>query len=293
VDFGRVLTAMVTPFDDTGEQIDWNRLENLVEHLLASGTETLVVAGTTGESPTLTHEEKIALFRRVVELAKGRAKVIAGTGSNNTKATVELSREAQACGVDGLLLVAPYYNKPSQEGLYQHFRTVAESVELPCILYNIPGRTGINIEVETQLRLAEVPNIFGCKECSSIEQASRLLAEAPQDYVVYSGDDKTLLPWLSVGAYGVISVASHVVGQPIKEMIDHFLAGRVREAIGLHQRLLPIFEGLFLTTNPTLVKEALHQIGIPVGPVRLPLVAAEEPLKRKIGELLREWYPQR
>ncbi|GIM47859.1 4-hydroxy-tetrahydrodipicolinate synthase [Collibacillus ludicampi] len=293
MDFGRVLTAMVTPFDDSGEHIDWNRLEVLVEHLVATGTETLVVAGTTGESPTLAHEEKIELFRRVVELAKGRTKVIAGTGSNNTKATIALSKEAEECGVDGLLLVAPYYNKPSQEGLYQHFKTVAESVGLPCILYNIPGRTSINIEIETQLKLAEIPNIIGSKESSTIEQVSRLLAQAPRDFVVYSGDDKTLLPLLAVGGHGVISVASHVVGQPIKEMIDHFFAGRIHEAIGLHQRLLPIFEGLFLTTNPSLVKEALNHIGVPVGPVRLPLVAAEEPLKQKIHELLREWYPQK
>lgn len=292
MDFGRIITAMVTPFDDTGEHIAWDRLEILLEHLLANETESLVVCGTTGESPTLSHEEKLELFRRVVQHVKGRAKVIAGTGTNDTRATVALSREAQACGVDGLLLVAPYYNKPSQEGLYHHFRTVAEAVELPCLLYNIPGRTGINIDVETQLRLAQIPNIIGCKESSTIEQASRLLAAAPEDYIVYSGDDKTLLPLLSVGGHGIISVASHVVGKPMRTMIDHFFAGRVREAARMHQRLLPIFEGLFLTTSPALVKDALNHIGIPVGPVRLPIVPAEEALKQKVYTWLCEWYPQ-
>lgn len=292
MDFGRVITAMVTPFDDAGESIDWNRLENLIEHLLANGTESLVVSGTTGESPTLTHEEKLELFRQVVKLVNGRAKVIAGTGTNNTRTTVSLSKEAEDCGADGLLLVAPYYNKPSQEGLYQHFKTVAESVDIPCILYNIPGRTGIMIDVETQLKLAEIPNIFGCKESSTIEHASRLLASAPKDYIVYSGDDKTLLPLLSVGGHGVVSVASHVVGKPIKEMIESYFAGRVNEATALHQRLLPIFEGLFLTTSPALVKEALNYIGVPVGPVRLPIVEADETLKHKIHEMLHEWYPQ-
>lgn len=267
---------MVTPFDDD-LQIDYGKLDQLIEHLIATGTDSLVVAGTTGESPTLSHDEKIALFKHVVEKAAGRVKVIAGTGSNNTADSVKFSQEAEAVGVDGLLLVAPYYNKPSQEGLYQHFKTIAEGVNIPCILYNIPGRTSINMSAATTLRLAEVKNIVATKESSGdFTQITEIAANAPEGFRIYSGDDILTLPMLSLGAYGIISVASHVIGPEMKEMIGKFVEGRNAVAAKLHQELSPIFTGLFLSTNPTLVKAALDLTGLPVGGVRLPLVAAEE-----------------
>jgi 4-hydroxy-tetrahydrodipicolinate synthase len=276
VDFGRLLTAMVTPFDHN-LQIDYGKLDRLIEHLVATGTDSIVVAGTTGESPTLSHDEKIALFKYVVEKAAGRVKIVAGTSSNNTAESVKFSQEAEAVGVDGLLLVAPYYNKPSQEGLFQHFKAIAEGVKIPCILYNIPGRTSINMSAATTLRLAQLPNIVATKESSGdFSQISEIAAGAPEGFRIYSGDDFLTLPMLSVGAYGIISVASHVIGSEMKTMINTFLEGRNAEAANLHQQLYPIFSGLFLATNPTLVKEALGMLGIETGGVRLPLVKAEE-----------------
>lgn len=285
VDFGRLLTAMVTPFNDELE-VDFDRVDKLVDHLIETGTETIVVAGTTGESPTLSREEKVALFKRVVERAAGKAKVIAGTGSNNTKDSIELSKEAAAAGVDGLMLVVPYYNKPSQEGLYQHFKAIAEATELPVMLYNIPGRSAINMEVETILRLAQIPNITSVKEASGdLSAASELVEKAPQGFKVYSGDDKLALPLMSVGGYGVVSVASHVIGNELRKMIDAFVAGNIEEAAALHRKNLPIFEGLFITANPVPVKYALNKRGVPVGSVRLPLVTVTEDEAKFIDSL--------
>ncbi|WP_132943838.1 4-hydroxy-tetrahydrodipicolinate synthase [Tumebacillus sp. BK434] len=288
MDFGRLLTAMVTPFDDN-EEIDYGRLDRLIDHLIATGTTTLVVSGTTGESPTLTHDEKISLFKYVVEKAAGRVKVVAGTSSNSTKASVKLSQEAEAAGVDGLLLVVPYYNKPSQEGMYQHFKAIAESVQIPCILYNIPGRTGVNMTSETTLRLAEIDNVVATKESSGdFNQISEITAAAPAGFKVYSGDDYLTLPMLSVGAYGIVSVASHVIGSEMTEMINQFVEGNVAEAAQIHAKLLPVFQGLFLATNPTLVKAALNQSGVEVGGVRLPLTAAPFELVEEIGTRLKK-----
>ncbi|WP_322348587.1 4-hydroxy-tetrahydrodipicolinate synthase [Tumebacillus algifaecis] len=286
VDFGRLLTAMVTPFDDNLD-VDYGRLDALIEHLIGSGTTTLVVSGTTGESPTLTHDEKIALFKHVVEKAAGRVKVVAGTSSNDTRASVELSQEAEAAGVDGLLLVVPYYNKPSQEGMYQHFKAIADGVKIPCILYNIPGRTGVNMTSETTLRLAEIDNIVATKESSGdFNQISEIVAASPAGFKVYSGDDYLTLPMLAVGAYGIVSVASHVVGDEMSQMIGAFVEGRVEEAAVLHAKLLPVFQGLFLATNPTLVKAMLNQNGVEVGGVRLPLVEAAPELIEEVGKRL-------
>jgi 4-hydroxy-tetrahydrodipicolinate synthase len=282
-----LLTAMVTPFDDN-MNIDYGRLDELIEHLIATGTTTIVVSGTTGESPTLTHDEKISLFKHVVEKAAGRVKVVAGTSSNNTHASAKLSQEAEAAGVDGLLLVVPYYNKPSQEGMYQHFKAIAESVKIPCILYNIPGRTGVNMTSETTLRLAEIENVVATKESSGdFNQISEIISRAPEGFKVYSGDDYLTLPMLSVGAYGIVSVASHVVGREMTSMINAFVEGRVEEAAKWHQKLLPIFQGLFLATNPTLVKAALNMSGIPVGGVRLPLVEAAPELVEEVRKRLK------
>lgn len=286
MDFGRMVTAMVTPFNNE-LKIDCGRLEKVVDHLIQTGTTAIAVAGTTGESPTLSHDEKVDLFKKVVEFADGRAKVIAGTGTNNTAASVELSKEAEQCGVDGLLVVAPYYNRPSQEGLYRHFKTIAEATGLPNMLYNIPGRSSVNIDVETQLRLAEVPNIVATKEAAGdFNQVLKLLADKPDGFTVYTGDDKTLLPFLALGGFGVVSVAAHVVGLEIRELIDAFLDGRHDAAIALHNKLLPIFEGLFKLPSPAPVKAALDLVGVPAGGVRLPLVEADEEFVNFLRNLL-------
>jgi 4-hydroxy-tetrahydrodipicolinate synthase len=287
MNFGRVITAMVTPFHERG--IDEASLTNLVEHLIATGSESLVVAGTTGESPTLTHEEKLWLFEKVVHLAKGRVKVIAGTGTNDTTSSIQLAKEAEACGVDGLLVVAPYYNKPSQEGLYQHFKAIAESTALPIMLYNIPGRTSINISTETTLRLADIDNIVAVKESSgNFSQIAEIIRRKPEDFLVYSGDDALLLPILAIGGYGIVSVASHLVGPAIRALIDAYLNGQVQEAVRLNNRLMPLFEGLFVTSNPVMVKQGLNLIGVPVGGVRLPLVPATKEQIQFMKQLLAE-----
>lgn len=281
-----MVTAMVTPFNDE-LKIDYGRLGKVVDHLIQTGTTAIAVAGTTGESPTLSHDEKVDLFKKVVEFADGRAKVIAGTGTNNTAASVELSKEAEQCGVDGLLVVAPYYNRPSQEGLYRHFKTIAEATGLPNMLYNIPGRSSVNIDVETQLRLAEVPNIVATKEAAGdFNQVLKLLASKPDGFTVYTGDDKTLLPFLALGGYGVVSVAAHVVGLEIRDLIDAFLEGQQDRAIAIHNKLLPIFEGLFKLPSPAPVKAALDLVGVPAGGVRLPLVEADEEFVHFLRNLL-------
>ncbi|OTA40534.1 MAG: 4-hydroxy-tetrahydrodipicolinate synthase, partial [Symbiobacterium thermophilum] len=251
--FGRLLTAMVTPMTPDGA-VDYKRAGELAKRLVAAGSEGLVVSGTTGEAPTLSHEEKLRLFETVVDAVGDQVSVIAGTGSYNTAETIRFSREAARTGVHGLLLVTPYYNKPPQEGLYRHFRAVAEAVELPCILYNVPSRTSVNMLPAITLRLArDVPNIIGIKECADVGQLADILAGAPEGFRVWSGDDANLLPYLTVGAYGIISVASHVVGPQMREMIDAFLAGDTARAAAWHRRLLPVFRGLFAVTNPILV----------------------------------------
>lgn len=280
VDFGRLITAMVTPFDANGK-INWDETARLIDYLIVDQkSDSLVVAGTTGESPTLSEEEKLRLFQFVVEHSAGRSKVIAGTGSNDTAHSIELTQKAEQCGVDGILLVAPYYNKPNQEGLYRHFKAIAEATSLPVMLYNVPGRTGISLSAATTLRLANIPNIVATKECASLDQVTQIVAGAPENFIVYSGDDSAALPALSVGAYGIVSVASHVAGSIMKDMIDAYLNGNVQEAAGLHQKLFPLFKGLFECPeplpNPSAVKFALEERGYQVGRVRLPLVPPSE-----------------
>lgn len=284
--FGKVITAMVTPFDQ-GLEVDFEAFDHLIEYLLKNGTDTLLVSGTTGESPTLSDEEKLALFKRAKITAKDRAKVIAGTGSNCTRHSIELSQKAEKLGVDGLLLVAPYYNKPTQEGLYQHFKAIAQSVDIPVMVYNVPSRTSINIEPETLARLSEVQNIVAVKDAGgNLDKTGRLRILAPK-LLVYSGDDSLTLPMLALGAKGVVSVASHIVGQDIKQMIDSFEKGDISRAEQLHLKLLDIFNGLFMITNPIPVKTALNMMGIPVGGLRLPLVDADEKTQGAIKDLLR------
>lgn len=274
--FGEILTAMVTPFDQAS-QIDWSAVDGLIEHLLDNGTDTLVVAGSTGESATLSVEEKVELFRHVVQRVNGRAKVIAGTGSNNTTATIALTRAAEDVGVDGAMLVAPYYNKPPQDALYAHFAAVARATSLPLLIYNVPSRTGCNILPATIARLAEISNIFGVKEASgNLDQVSEIARLVPDDFVIYSGDDSLTLPILAVGGKGVVSVASHVIGKQLKQMVKAYLRGDVWQATAIHQQVFPVCKALFVTTNPIPLKAALNMLGVPVGGLRLPLLPLGE-----------------
>jgi 4-hydroxy-tetrahydrodipicolinate synthase len=269
--FGRLLTAMVTPFANDGA-VDYAQAQRLALALLDSGSDGVVVAGTTGESPTLTHDEKLRLFADVKAAVGDRGAVIAGTGTFNTAESIELTREAEATGVDGVLLVVPYYSKPPQAGLERHFRAIAESTRLPCIMYNIPGRTGVNMTAETMISLSQVENIVGVKESSGdLVQIARLVGGAAPGFHVWSGNDEDTLPMLGVGAYGIVSVISHLVGRQLRTMIDAAVAGRNDEAATIHRRLLPLTNALFSTANPIPTKYALNQLGMPVGGVRLPL----------------------
>lgn len=285
MNFGQVLTAMVTPFDQNGE-IDFEATRTLVNYLLANGTDGLVVSGTTGESPTLTTEEKVALFKFVVEVVAGRVPVIAGTGSYDTRASISLTKLAEEAGVDGIMLVVPYYNKPNQEGLYQHFKTIAESTKLPILLYNIPGRSSVNMTAETVIRLSEIDNIAAVKEASgNLDQMAEIISKTPSDFALFSGDDGLALPVLAIGGNGVISVASHVIGNELQDMINSFNSGDHQKAASEHRRLLPIMRALFAAPSPAPVKAALNMNGINVGGLRLPLVpltAEEEKTLQKV-----------
>ncbi|MCM3713509.1 4-hydroxy-tetrahydrodipicolinate synthase [Alkalihalobacillus oceani] len=272
MNFGRILTAMVTPFNQHG-QVDVEATKELVAHLISNGSDALVVGGTTGESPTLSTEEKCLLFETVVKAADGKVPVIAGTGSNNTQASIELTQKAEKLGVDGIMLVVPYYNKPSQEGIFAHFSTIARSTKLPVMLYNIPGRSAVTMSVETTLRLAQIPNIVATKEASAdLEAMAAIIEGAPDGFSLYSGDDSLTLPILSIGGIGVVSVASHIIGNEMQQMVRNFQAGQVQAAALQHRQLLPIMKSLFMAPNPTPVKAALEMQGIKAGPVRLPLV---------------------
>ncbi|WP_442600893.1 4-hydroxy-tetrahydrodipicolinate synthase [Paenibacillus sp. KN14-4R] len=286
MDFGRLVTAMVTPLSEN-QQINWAQVAPLMDYLIEEQqSNSLVICGTTGESPTLTEDEKLLLMEKAVEHARGRCKIIAGTGSNSTEHTIHLSQEAEKRGVDALLLVAPYYNRPSQEGLYQHFKAVAESVKIPVILYNVPGRTAVNIDAATTIRLSHIPNIVATKDCAGIEQLTRIVNESAERFRVYSGDDTMTLPALSVGCEGIVSVASHIIGKEMQQMIAAYLSGNVAEAAKLHGQLQPIFTGLFTAPSPAPVKHALNLKGIPVGGVRLPLIALNEQEGDYIASLL-------
>ncbi len=273
---GRLLTAMVTPFDERGE-VDYEQAKKLALALLRSGSDGLVVSGTTGESPTLSREEKLRLFSEVKEAVGGRGTVVAGTGSYNTRETVELTREAERLGMDAVLVVVPYYNKPTQQGLFEHFKTIASSTNLPCILYNVPSRTVTNLSPETVIRLSRVDNIVGLKEASGdLSQATEVLSGVEKDFLLYSGNDGDTFSLLSLGGYGVISVASHLVGLQIKQVIDKVVGGDINQAAAIHRNLLPLFKALFVLSNPIPVKYALNHIGFKVGPTRLPLTPPDE-----------------
>lgn len=272
MNFGQLITAMVTPFDQQGE-IDYLATTKLINHLINNGTDALIISGTTGESPTLSANEKVELFKFVVSEVAGKVPVIAGTGSNNTRETIELTKQAEACGVDGIMLVAPYYNKPSQEGLYQHFKAVAESTKLPVMLYNIPGRCACNIEVDTIVRLAQIENIVSVKEASGdLDAMTEIINQTPDHFTLYSGDDALTLPVLSIGGVGVVSVSGHIIGNEMQEMINKFNAGDAKGAAEIHREIKPVIEAMFSAPSPTPLKEALNMQGINVGGVRLPLV---------------------
>lgn len=286
--FGRVLTAMATPFDEGGA-LDLPRARALATTLLRSGSDGLVICGTTGESPTLTHDEKLALFETAVKVAHAEgAHIIAGTTNYNTAESVELSREAEQLGVDGILGTVPYYNNPPQEGLYQHFRTIAEAVNLPVLLYNVPSRTARNMEARTTLRLAsELPNIVGIKEASTnFAQIAEILQSAPAGFKVWSGNDADTLPILALGGYGVVSVASHLVGPRIQALVQAFVEGDTTTASEIHHALLPLIAALFATTSPIPLKYALGRVGLSAGGTRLPLTPIDSQSRAKMDEAL-------
>lgn len=279
---------MVTPFGEDGS-VNYSVAEKLAAHLVDNGSDGLVICGTTGESPTLSWDEEFQLFQCVKAAVGDRAKVIAGTGSNSTQEAIEATRKAAALNLDGTLQVVPYYNKPTQAGLYEHFRAIAEAnPDLPVMLYNIPGRTGRGLSVETVVRLSAIANIVAIKEASGdLDFASHLKSVTPESFAMYSGDDSLTLPLLSVGGCGVVSVASHIVGNQLQQMIRAFEAGQVREATATHLKLFPLFRALFLETNPIPVKAALTLQGWPVGSLRSPLVPASDAVKQELQQLLR------
>jgi 4-hydroxy-tetrahydrodipicolinate synthase len=281
---------MVTPFDKKGE-VDLKQAKRLAQALLKSGSEGLVVSGTTGESPTLSKEEKLHLFAEVKSAAGKQGTVVANTGNYSTRESIELTREAEKVGVDAILLVVPYYNKPTQEGLFQHFKAIAEGTRLPCILYNVPSRTVTSLSAETVIRLSQVDNIVGIKEASgNLEQIARIIQGAGKDFLVWSGNDSDTLPILALGGWGVISVASHLVGNQIREMIEKFLSAKTAEAAEIHRKLLPLINALFIVSNPIPVKYALDYIGFPAGKPRLPLTEPDEKSKAMIEATLRNYH---
>lgn len=287
--FGRVLTAMVTPFTADGA-VDYGVAEQLAAHLVAHGTDAVVVCGTTGESPTLTRDEEFQLFQTVKQAVVGKAKVVVGTGSNSTSEAIAATQKASQMGMDGTLQVVPYYNKPPQEGLYQHFRAIAEAnPDLPVMLYNIPGRTGQNLLPETIAQLAEIPNIVAVKEASgSMDQVSQIRRLTSADFNIYSGDDSLTLPLLALGGQGVVSVASHLVGDQLQAMIQAFDQGQLQDATKIHLSLFPLFKALFVTTNPIPVKAALGLQGWNVGSTRLPLSQPSDQVLKTLQSVMKD-----
>ncbi|MBS5738520.1 MAG: 4-hydroxy-tetrahydrodipicolinate synthase [Eggerthella sp.] len=287
--FGRMIPAMVTPFDENLD-LDLKQARALARRLVENGADALIINGTTGESPTVFYPQKMKLFEAVVSEIDGEVPVIANVGDNCTADTVDFARDVQKLGVDGFMLVVPYYNKPPQEGLYQHFKTIAGSIDLPCILYNIPGRCVINMTAETTLRLAnEVDNIVAIKEASgNLEQVAAILAGAPEGFEVYSGDDALTYDIMKLGGAGVISTIGNVAPDRMKEIVDLCAAGDFEAATKANEALLPLMNELFITSNPIMVKEALNLLGFPVGDVRLPLVNATAEQSAELAEVMRQ-----
>ncbi|MDD5126776.1 MAG: 4-hydroxy-tetrahydrodipicolinate synthase [Dehalococcoidales bacterium] len=288
-ELGRLITAMVTPFTESGA-VDYEQAKKLALALLASGSDGLVVVGTTGESPTLVREEELKLFAEIKKAVGKNGSVIAGTGSNSTAEAVEATQEAEKIGVDACLLVVPYYNRPTQEGLYQHFKTIAQSTKLPCILYNVPSRTVANLDAETIIRLSQIDNIIGLKEASAnMEHVSKVITGAKKGFLIWSGNDGDTFPIMNMGGYGIISVISHLVGKQIKDMINYIVSGKTAEAAAIHHRLMLMVKAMFIVSNPSPVKYALNQIGFRVGKPRLPLVEPDEKSAAFIKETLKKF----
>jgi 4-hydroxy-tetrahydrodipicolinate synthase len=286
--FGSVLTAMVTPFRDD-YSLDLDGAQELATHLLEHGSDALVLAGSTGEAPTLTSEEKSELFRACVQAARGKGKIICGTGTYSTEESLDLTRAAEEAGADGVLVVTPYYNKPPQRGLVAHFTKVAESTELPVLLYNIPSRTATRIEHDTLLKLSAVPNIVGVKDSTGdFDGISKLVREAPPGFEVYSGDDWATFASACLGAVGVISVAAHLVGERIRELLELAFSGDVPAARKIHEELSPLYAAMFITSNPIPLKAALELVGRPAGPPRLPLVPATPDERDRVRRALED-----
>ncbi len=286
---GRLLTAMVTPFDTEG-RVDYAQARKLALALVASGSDGVVVAGTTGESPTLTPDEQTRLFAEIKEALDGAGDVVAGTGSNSTAEAVKYTEDATKVGADAVLSVVPYYNKPPQEGLYRHFKAIAESTDLPVILYNVTSRTAINMSAETVIRLSEIPNIVGIKEAGGdLGQAAHIIRDARPGFLVWSGNDDQTYPMMAMGGYGIISVASHLVGNQIKAMMGLTLEGDLERAAAEHRRLLPLFQGLFVLANPIPVKYAVNKAGFNVGEPRLPLVTPDPSTAAGLDNLMQQY----
>ena len=286
IDLGEVITAMVTPFDKD-YKINWESADKLIDYLTANGSDSLLFAGTTGESPTLTDEEKIDLFKFGRKKLNGNIKLIAGTGSNDTFHTIKLSKKAENAGADALLIVTPYYNKPTQAGLLKHFSAISDAVSIPIIVYNVPSRTCCNISSATCKKLSQLKNIIGIKEASSdFKQIAEILRDCPEDFKVYSGNDGDTFPIVSMGGAGVVSVASHIIGNEIKEMIGYIKKGNINQAADIHKKYLEIFYGIFITTSPIPIKKALNLKGIDAGFLRPPLCDMEACEEEVFSKLL-------
>ena len=288
--FGRVITAMITPFKRNGMEVDYDVAEQLAAHLVSNGSDALVIAGTTGESPTLTWSEQYELFNVVRDAVGSRAKVIAGAGSNSTNEAIEATQRAKKLGLDGTLQVVPYYNKPPQEGIYAHFKAIAEAEpDLPVMLYNIPGRTGVNMRPDVVTRLSAINNVVAVKHATdNLDALVAIRKNTSSDFHIYAGDDSLTLPFLSLGGSGVVSVASHFVGREIQQMVRQYINGNVADARAVHLKYAKLFENLFCMTNPIPTKTALRLLGWPVGPPRLPLVDAPPEIEAKLADLLRD-----
>ena len=285
-EIGRLLTAMITPMTEDGE-INYGQARKLAEGLIASGNDGLVIGGTTGESPSMSDEEKLRLFAEVKEAVGPDVAIVAGTTDNNHRKSVELTKEAEKLGVDGFLLTVPAYNKPQQEGLYQHFKAIAEATSLPCMLYNVPSRTSLNMDDSTTLRLAEIDNIVGVKEASSDPvQIAKIVDGAPDGFLVWSGNDDETFSVMCVGGYGIVSVAGNIMGDQIKTMMGLILEGELESAAKEHLRMLPIFKALFWVTNPVPIKYAVNRAGFDAGPTRLPMAPPDEDFKAKFDPVM-------
>jgi len=285
---GNLFTAIVTPFNDD-YSLNLDMAKKLAIKLVNEGSDGIVVCGTTGESPTLSRKEKCEMFETIFKAVGEVATIVAGTGTYSTKESVELSKIAQEIGVDGVMLVGPYYNKPPQEGLYQHFKTVAENIDIPVLIYNVPSRTSRNIDASTIIRLSEIDNIVAVKEASGdFKQITKIITGTPDTFKLLSGNDSDTFGVLNLGGDGIVSVASHIVGKEIKDMIESHKKGDIKKAREIHLKLMDIFDTLFITTNPIPVKTMVNMIGMRVGPLRPPLISATENEKKRFEESLRK-----